>query len=79
MRALNYVFCLFRSFRSIGDETFLKAFEDRTLPFEEWTHEAHIRMAWNYIKEHGKEKAIPLIRLVLKSVKISEYLRYSLR
>ena len=38
------------------------AFEDRTLPFDQWTHEAHLRMAWNYIKEHGKEKAIPLIR-----------------
>ena len=54
----------FRSFRSVGDEAFIQAFEDTTLPFEDWTHEAHLRMAWNYIREHGKEAATPLIKLV---------------
>ena len=57
--------CFNRSFRSIGDETFLQAFEDTTLPFEDWTHEAHLRMAWNYLREHGKDQAIPLIKYVL--------------
>ncbi|XP_048760910.1 uncharacterized protein LOC125670041 [Ostrea edulis] len=52
-----------RSFRSVGDEIFIQAFEDATLPFEDWTHEAHLRMAWNYITEHGREGAIPHIRL----------------
>ncbi|RUS91311.1 hypothetical protein EGW08_000925 [Elysia chlorotica] len=52
-----------RKFRSVGDEIFLKAFEDATLPFEDWTHQAHLRMAWNYIKEHGKEGAVPYIKL----------------
>lgn len=51
-----------RSFRSVGDEIFIQSFEDATLPFENWTHEAHIRMAWNYILVHGRDKAIPLIR-----------------
>ena len=51
-----------RKFRSVGDEIFLKAFEDATLPFEDWTHEAHLRMAWNYIKEYGKEGAVPYIK-----------------
>lgn len=52
----------YRSFRSVGDEIFIQAFEDATLPFEDWTHEAHLRMAWNYITEHGREGAIPHIR-----------------
>ncbi|XP_059163912.1 uncharacterized protein LOC131946915 isoform X2 [Physella acuta] len=52
-----------RKFRSVGDEIFLKAFEDATLPFEDWTHEAHLRMAWNYITEHGKSGAVPYIKL----------------
>ncbi|XP_005090823.1 uncharacterized protein LOC101849265 isoform X2 [Aplysia californica] len=52
-----------RKFRSVGDEIFLSAFEGTTLPFEEWTHEAHVRMAWNYIREHGKEGAVPYIKL----------------
>ncbi|XP_069123115.1 uncharacterized protein [Argopecten irradians] len=50
-----------RSFRSVGDEIFLKAFEDATLPYEDWTHEAHLRMAWNYITELGKDGATPHI------------------
>ncbi|XP_067936623.1 4-hydroxyphenylacetate 3-monooxygenase reductase component-like [Watersipora subatra] len=51
-----------RAFRSIGDEIFMQAFENTKLPFEEWTHEAHLRMSWNYISQHGKEAAIPLIK-----------------
>ena len=33
---------LFRSYRSIGDETFIRAFETATLGYEEWTHEVSI-------------------------------------
>ena len=53
-----------RSFRSVGDEIFIQSFEEATLPFEDWTHEAHLRMAWTYIKEHGREGAEPLIKYV---------------
>ncbi|ESP03934.1 hypothetical protein LOTGIDRAFT_230230 [Lottia gigantea] len=52
-----------RSFRSVGDQVFLQAFEDATLPFEDWTHEAHLRMAWNYIKQYGRDQATPYIKL----------------
>ena len=31
------------------DEEFLEAFEDCTLCKEEWTHFAHVRMAWIYL------------------------------
>ncbi|KAH3747523.1 uncharacterized protein LOC127847499 isoform X1 [Dreissena polymorpha] len=51
-----------RTFRSVGDEIFIQSFEDATLPFENWTHEAHLRMAWNYIRDYGRDKAIPMIR-----------------
>lgn len=40
----------------------MQAFEDTKLPFEEWTHEAHLRMAWNYITECGTDAAVPLIK-----------------
>ena len=46
----------------MSDEAFLQAFEDTTLPFKDWTHEAHVRMAWNYLREHGKDAATPLIK-----------------
>ncbi|KAF6031380.1 hypothetical protein EB796_010322 [Bugula neritina] len=51
-----------RSFRSIGDEIFMQAFENASVPFADWTHEAHLRMAWNYITKHGKDMATPLIK-----------------
>lgn len=51
-----------RSFRTVGDEMFMEAFENRTLPFEQWTHKAHLRMAWNYIKDYGPENAIRKIK-----------------
>ena len=57
----SFVVIFPRSFHSVGDETFMKAFEDTTLLFEDWTHEAHLRMAWNYIKKYGVEEAIPRI------------------
>ncbi|XP_014666403.1 PREDICTED: uncharacterized protein C1071.11-like isoform X2 [Priapulus caudatus] len=56
-----------RKYRSLGDETFIKAFEERTLPYEWWNHEAHLRMAWNYILEYGKEDAIPLVKTGIKN------------
>ena len=58
------VFHFFRSFRSVGDEIFIQSFEDATLPFENWTHEAHLRMAWNYIRDYGRDPAMPMIRWV---------------
>lgn len=56
------VTCISRSFRTVGDEMFMEAFENRTLPFEQWTHKAHLRMAWNYIKDYGPENAIRKIK-----------------
>ena len=56
---------LCRSFRAIGDEAFMKAFEDTTLPFEDWTHEAHIRMAFHYLQEYGRQDAEAHIKWVL--------------
>lgn len=57
----------YRSFRSVGDEIFIQSFEEATLPFENWTHEAHLRMAWTYIKEHGREGAEPYVKTGIKN------------
>ncbi|CAG0897112.1 unnamed protein product [Cyprideis torosa] len=51
-----------RRYRSIGDELFMTAFETQTLFFEDWTHEAHIRMAWNYIRDLGRDAATSNIK-----------------
>ncbi|KAJ3130301.1 hypothetical protein HK098_004348 [Nowakowskiella sp. JEL0407] len=52
------------SYVSVGDEVFIQAFEDTTLNFAEWTHRAHVRMAWIYLKEYNSvELAYPHVRL----------------
>ena len=60
----------------MGDQLFLQAFEDATLPFEDWSHEAHLRMAWNYIKQYGPEGAQPYIKSVHSST-VMPILQYS--
>ncbi len=32
-----------------ADELFLKQFEERTLPFAQWTHRAHLKVAYLYL------------------------------
>ena len=51
-----------RTYRTISDVTFMQAFEDTSLPFEDWTHQAHLRMAYNYIMEYGWEEAAAHIK-----------------
>jgi len=49
------------------DAAFIAAFEDRTLPFSEWCHPAHIRMAWIYLTRHGFEGALARAREGIKA------------
>lgn len=44
------------------DSAFIEAFETRTLPFSEWCHAAHIRMAWIYLTRHGFDGALARAR-----------------
>lgn len=43
------------------DTEFLVAFEATTLPREAWTHEAHVRMAYLYLREMGLDRALPVV------------------
>ena len=46
----------------LNDNEFELQFENCTLNPELFTHEAHLRLAWIHIKNHGTEKAIAIIR-----------------
>src|SRR6267378_3372211 len=48
------------------DEAFLKAFEDCTLPFEQWRHRAHIKVAYLYLCRHAYDQALGRIRENIK-------------
>src|SRR5260221_520725 len=44
------------------DNDFLIAFEHCSLPEEQWTHRAHVRMAWLYLRQKPLVEAILLVR-----------------
>lgn len=49
------------------DDEFLAAFENCTLPFERWTHRAHVRVAYLYASRHDIEFAIDRMRSSIKT------------
>jgi hypothetical protein len=51
-----------RSPRERTDDEFLTAFQDGTLPPAEWTHTAHIRMAWLYLTRCSRGRALHKVR-----------------
>lgn len=44
------------------DETFLRSFEDGTLPFEQWKHRAHLKVAYLYLRQLPYAQALDKIR-----------------
>ncbi|KAF7732356.1 hypothetical protein EC973_005252 [Apophysomyces ossiformis] len=56
-----------RRYRSVGEQVFMKAFEDNTLDTRRWMHRAHVRMAWNYLRDLGKENAAPTIKKTIRA------------
>jgi len=45
-----------------NDRIFLKAFEECTLPIEEWSHKAHVRMAFLYHQLYTNDEATEKIK-----------------
>ena len=49
------------------DEEHLRAFEELTLPFEQWNHRAHVKVAYTYLLRHPFEKALDKMRAGVKA------------
>jgi len=49
-----------------SDQDFLRAFEDCTLPFEQWKHRAHIKVAYLYLRKLPYEQALAKARTNIK-------------
>lgn len=50
------------------DDEFLAAFEAAAIPRPEWTHEAHVRMAWLYLTRRPFADALDRIRGGIKKL-----------
>lgn len=48
------------------DADFLSAFERCVLPADEWTHRAHVRMAWLYLRRGTLDQVLPIVREGIK-------------
>jgi hypothetical protein len=46
----------------MDDQTLLAAFENCSLPRELWTHQAHVRVAYQYLRAHPYDEALARMR-----------------
>src|ERR1041385_7084270 len=51
---------------SASDEAFLQSFENCTLPFEQWKHRSHIRIAYLYLRALPFDQALDRMRESIK-------------
>src|SRR6476660_401103 len=51
----------------MDDATLLKQFEDLSLPFSQWTHRAHVKVAYLYLCGHSFDEALLRIRKGIKA------------
>ena len=51
----------------MSDEELLRRFRDRSLPFTEWTHRAHVRVAFLTLREMPYEAALERLRGEIKA------------
>jgi hypothetical protein len=51
----------------MNDAEFLKAFESLTLPFDQWTHRAHVKTAFLYLSQHPFDESLAKLRSGIKA------------
>lgn len=50
------------------DEEFLDRFESCTIPFSEWKHRAHLKVAYLYLRRFSLDEAVAKMRAGLKAL-----------
>ena len=51
----------------MNDTELLRQFEDQTLPYEQWTHRAHVKVAFLYARDHPFSIALDKVRCGIKA------------
>lgn len=51
----------------MDDRELLAQFESLALPFAQWTHRAHVKIAFLYLREHGFDAALEMLRRNIKA------------
>ena len=55
-----------KSETDLPDDEFLRRFEDCTLPYENWTHRSHIRVAYLYLSRYPYPEAVEHVRAAIQ-------------
>ncbi len=53
---------------TLSDEELLESFESCEIPHNEWTHQAHVRVAYLYLRRHGTHEGLSRIRSGIKAL-----------
>lgn len=51
----------------MNDDQHVRAFEDLSLPFDQWTHRAHVKVAFIYLQRHSFPVALDRMRARIKA------------
>src|SRR4051812_47463650 len=51
----------------MDDADFLRRFEDRSLPFDQWTHRSHVKVAYLYLRHLPFPAALERVRRGIKA------------
>jgi hypothetical protein len=51
----------------VTDDQLIQAFESLLLPFDQWTHRAHVRVAFRYLQRHAFDEALNRMRAGVKA------------
>src|SRR5439155_21141806 len=52
---------------TMDDAELVRQFENLTLPFSQWTHRAHVKVAYTYLKRHCFDEALTKMRAGVKT------------
>ncbi|MCP3904941.1 MAG: hypothetical protein GY715_15050 [Planctomycetes bacterium] len=56
-----------KGWMTMDDATLLEQFENQTLPFDQWTHRTHVKVAYLYVTQFPLEEAIDRMRRGIKA------------
>jgi hypothetical protein len=51
----------------MSDDDLLRQFEECTLPFDQWVHRAHVRVAYLYLSRHPFDQAVAMMRAGIRA------------
>jgi len=59
----------------MNDEEHLRRFEDHSLPKEQWTHRAHLKVAYLYLNRFSQPEALERLRVGIQAYNAAQGIR----